>query len=103
MIGTARHRHTATILLRAENGVGKFVVGDDVIELRGRLVVPGCPGLTIVDTDGSSLICAQDHSRRIFGIDPELVVVVATRCATYDRYRLAPVFGAVKRDIRHVD
>ena len=40
MIGTAGHGGTAAVLLRAVNVVGKFVVGDDVIELRRRLVVP---------------------------------------------------------------
>ena len=32
---------------------GKLIVGDDVIELRGRLVVPGAPGLAAVHGDGA--------------------------------------------------
>jgi hypothetical protein len=46
----------AALLLAAIDPVGKLVVGDDVIELRGRLVVPRTPGLAVVDADGRALI-----------------------------------------------
>ncbi len=46
----------AAFLLSAIDPVGKLVVGDDVIELRGGLVVPGTPGLAAVDADGRTLV-----------------------------------------------
>jgi len=49
----------AAFLLASVDPVGKLVVGDDVIELRGGLVVPGAPGLAAVDADGCALIEAM--------------------------------------------
>src|SRR5579871_6908282 len=38
----------SVVLLRAVNTIRNLVVGDDVIELRGGLVVLACPGLAAV-------------------------------------------------------
>ncbi len=46
----------SALLLSAADAVGKRVVGGDVIELRGRLVVPGAPRLPAVDRDDGALI-----------------------------------------------
>src|SRR6185312_11312322 len=78
----------AAVLLRAENAVGELVVGDDVIGLGGRLVVPGAPGLAAVDGDRPALVDADGH-------DPGVVVVVATRRAPGDGEGLAGVGGVV--------
>src|SRR5271167_41909 len=77
------------------NVVRKLIVGDDAIELRRRLVVPGGPSLSVVKADGRSLVCAENQPRRICRINPKLVVVVASRCTTQDRNRLASVVRAV--------
>ena len=54
----------AAFLLSAVNPVGKLIVGDDVIELRGGLVVPAAPGFAAVDGDGCALV---EASRMICG------------------------------------
>src|SRR5262249_9797069 len=38
-------RDGSAVLLRSVDPVGKPLVGRDMVELRGRLVVPGAPGL----------------------------------------------------------
>src|SRR5262249_47299757 len=44
IISAARHTRRAAFLLTAADAERKIVVGVHVIELRGRLVVPGTPG-----------------------------------------------------------
>ena len=44
-VAAARHRGRARILLRAVDPIGEAVVGRDMVELAGRLVVPAAPGL----------------------------------------------------------
>src|SRR5205807_5242508 len=87
----------------AVDDVGKLVVGNHVIELRRWLVVPGAPGLATVEADRGSLVRAENHACRIFRIDPKLVIVVSARRAAYNRNCLATIFGAIERDIRHVE
>src|SRR5208283_4657542 len=67
----------AALLLRAVDPVGKTIVGDDVIELRSRLVVPTAPSLPAVDADDRALIAGQRDGLGIPGIDPDALVVVA--------------------------
>ena len=64
---------------------GKLIVGDDVIELCGGLVVPTTPSLSAVDADGSALPRSEDHARRVPGIEPDLVIVISARRTTNDR------------------
>ena len=63
------------VLLRAVDVVGEAVVGGDVVELRGRLVVLSGPALAAVGGDGCAAVVAVDHALGIGGIDPEAVVV----------------------------
>src|SRR5207302_2203983 len=49
------------------------------VELGGRLVVPAAPGAAAVEADDGALVAAHDHPGRCRGIDPQLVVIVATR------------------------
>ena len=53
----------AAILLRAVEPVGEAIVGGHVINLRGRLVVPGAPGLAAIDADHRALIAADSTMR----------------------------------------
>src|SRR5690349_856389 len=85
----------AAVLLRARDPVWKAMVGRDVIDLRSRLVVPRTPRRRAVDTHDRALIAPKDHSFRIVGIDPELVIIVAARRA-FDR---RPGFAGVSRSI----
>src|SRR5664279_2536748 len=103
VIGSTHDRRAAAVLLRAVNVIGEPVVGDYVIELPDRLVVPGGPRLAVVETDGCALIGANYHARSVLGIDPELVVVVAARRAAHDGDGLAGILRAIERDIRNVD
>src|ERR1019366_6520217 len=103
MIGSARYRCAAAVLLGAVNVVRKFVVGDHVIELPDRLVEPGRPRLAVVEADGCPLVGANDPARRILGIEPELVVVVAAWRATHNGNAVAAIVGTVERNIRNVN
>src|ERR1700687_1111503 len=53
---TAGNCHCPAVLLRAVKPVGEAVVGDDVIELAGGLVVPGTPGLRAINSDDRALV-----------------------------------------------
>src|ERR1035438_2080238 len=66
----------AALLLAAVDPVGELIVGDDVIKLRGGLVVPGTPGLAAVHADGCALIEGERDDVGIFGIDPDGMVVI---------------------------
>src|SRR5713226_6804577 len=93
----------AAFLLASVDPVGELVVGDDVIEKRGGLVVPGTPGLAAVHADGRALVHGEGDDVGVFGIDPDGVVVVAAGRALDGREILAGVSGAVSRSVGHVD
>ena len=103
VIGSAWHRSASAILLRAVHDVGELVVGDHMIELCRGLVVPRTPSLAAVETDCGALIRPKNHAGRILRIDPNLVVIITTRCAADDRNCLPSVFGSVKSDIWDID
>ena len=91
VVAAARHRHRAAVLLAAVDPVGEAVVGGHVVELAGRLVVPGAPGGTAVDGDHRSLVARRDHPLRVVRIDPQEMVVVAARSAAEEGEGLAAV------------
>ena len=96
-------RRGAAVLLRAVDPVREPVVGGDVVELRGRLVVPGAPGLPAVHADDGALVGAEDHAARIGRIDPQLVVIVAARRALQRQERLSRVGRPVQRHVAGID
>jgi hypothetical protein len=73
-----------------------LIVSDDVIKLRGRLVVPGAPRFATIHTDRSALVRREEHDVRVLGIDPERVIVVAAGRA----FERGPRLAAVRRFIR---
>ncbi len=56
IVAAAGNARGAALLLPAVDPIRKAIVGDHVIELRGRLVVPGAPGCAAIDRDGGALI-----------------------------------------------
>ena len=77
MGGATGHTGRAGILLRAVNEIRKAIVGADVVELAGRLVVPAAPACTPVQGDDGALIHAEDATLWIALVDPQRVEVVA--------------------------
>src|SRR5262249_27085670 len=71
----ARDADRPVVLLRAVHAVRPLVVGAHVIELRGRLVVDGRPGLSAVVRHARTAIVALDHPARVGRIDPEVMIV----------------------------
>src|SRR6266566_6042628 len=55
VIAAALRRHGAALLLRAVNPVRKAIVGGDVIELRGWLIVPTAPRRAAIHADDRAL------------------------------------------------
>ena len=89
----ARHARRARFLLPAADAIGPRVVGGDVIELRGRLIVPRTPRVAAVHGDERPLIGHEEHDLRIARVDPQALVVVAAGGAADGR----PVLPAVGR------
>ena len=59
--------------------IGPAVVGDDVIELRGGLIVLGAPGFSGVGGDCGTTVVAVDEAFGIVWINPQAVMVSMRR------------------------
>ena len=81
VVATRRNARRPRLLLPAIHPIGKTIVGDHVIELRRRLVVPSGPSLSAVHRDRRPLIDSQRDHLRILRIDPHGVVIIPTRSA----------------------
>src|SRR3954463_103091 len=80
-----------------------LVIGNHVIELRRRLVVPGTPGTAAIHGNGCTLIDAHKNDVWVLRIDPDGVIVVAARRA-FPRSEILPAVGGfVRRRIGDVD
>src|SRR5581483_11080205 len=62
--------HRTGVLLRGVDPVRETVVGRDVIDLLGVLIVPRAPGLTAVQRDDGALVVAEDDATAVGRIDP---------------------------------
>src|SRR5579885_3749899 len=82
----------SALLLAAEDPIWKPVVGDDVIELRRRLIVPGAPRLSVIHRERRTLVDAEQNHVAIGGADPDRMVVVAARRA-FNRDERFPAVG----------
>src|SRR5262249_17317539 len=96
----AGHRGRTALLLAPINPVRELVVGDDMVELRGRLVVPCAPGLASVHRDNRPLIACKQHDLGQNGIDPDGVVVVPARRTLDGVPGPAAIARAIGRSIR---
>src|SRR5215475_11387876 len=97
IVAAARDSRGSAILLRPIDTVWESVIGRDVVELAGRLVIPGAPRPAAIDADDRSLVNAQNHTRRTSWIDPEHVEIVAAGRAYPCFKRLASIGGAIER------
>ena len=78
----AGHTDGCVVLLRAVNPVRKLVINIHPVNLCGRLVVNGGPGLPTVETDISAAIVALYHALVVERIYPK-IVVVTMRCRDF--------------------
>ena len=93
----------AALLLPAVDPVGELIVGRDVVQLRGRLVVPGAPGPAAVDRDDGPLVRGEEHDVGLQRVDPDPLVVVAAGRALDRRPRLAAVVRSIRGDVADKD
>src|SRR6185312_6393250 len=95
VVAPARCARRAALLLSAVDPIRELVIGDHMIELRRRLVVPGAPGAAAVHGGGRSLIDAQQDDVGILRVDPDAVIVVPAGRALPRDEVLAAVGGLV--------
>src|SRR5450755_343949 len=93
VVAAAGNADRAALLLSGAKAIGEGVVGGDVINLRGGLVVPGTPGLATVHCDDCALVAGDQDDLGIDGIDPDVLVIVATGRAAKAGPGLAAVDG----------
>ncbi len=98
-VRVARNAGRARILLRSVDPVRIPAVGDHVVELRGRLVVPRTPRAASVERHDGALVGAEYHAVGARGVDPQLVVVVAAGRALDGFPRHSGVAGAIQVDV----
>ncbi len=91
------------VLLRRIHPVRERVVGRDVIDLLGGLVVPRTPREPAVQRDRRALVHAQEHALAVGGIDPHLLRVVAAGCALKSGESIAAVERTETRGVDRVD
>src|SRR6185312_5232068 len=69
------------LLLSSIDVIWKGIVRAHVIKLSRGLIVPGRKGLSTVDRDDGALVTGNKQDVRVIGIDPDAVIVVASRRA----------------------
>ena len=99
--GAARDRDGGVILLRAVDAVGELVVGDHVVELRGRLVLDARPAEAAVERDRGPAVVSLHHPARVLRGDPEVVVVPVRHADRLER--LPPVLRPEQLHVEDVD
>src|SRR4051794_12912681 len=103
LIAPAGDAHGPAFLLPPINPIRKTVVGDDVVELSGRLVVPGTPGCAAIYRDCRALIHAEEDVIWVLWIDPDAMVIVATGRTLDSQEGFASVRRSIRGCIRNVD
>ena len=93
----------ARILLGGVHPVRERIVGGDVVDLLGGLIVPRAPRLAGVERHDGALIDAEQHPVAVRGIEPHLLRVVAARRALESRKRVSAVGRLVARRVNRVD
>ena len=103
MIAAALDAHGPAFLLASVDPIGKPVVGDDVVELSGGLVVPTAPSLATIDGERCSLVDTQQDDLGIFRVDPDAVVIVTPRSALDGGPGLSTIHRTVKAGVDGID
>src|SRR5262249_54507182 len=80
-------------LLAAVKPIGERVVCANVIQLRGRLVIPRTPCLPAVHRDDGALVRTEKDDVGIVRVDPNILIIVTAGCAA----PAIPGFPAVRR------
>ena len=75
----ARSFKGAFVLLRSVDVIRKLIVEINVVELAGRLIVHGAPGVAAIGRDCSTAIVALKQNPGIVRIDPHDVIVAVRR------------------------
>ena len=75
VVGAAGNANRAVVLLCSVEVVEELVIVSNVVELGGRLVVLGGPGLAAIDAHRRPPIITVNHALGINGVDPEGVMV----------------------------
>ncbi len=97
------HRDGAGILLTGVHPVRERVVDRDPVDLGGRLVVPGAPGVAAIERDRGALIDAEELPVTVGGVDPELLRIVAAGSALVTVEGFAAVERSVTAGAHRVD
>ena len=97
IIASAGDRDGPAVLLARVNPIGKAVVGREVIELAGRLIIPVAPGLRAVDADCSALVRRRRNAFGMERVDPEVVIIVAAGTAAGDHAMHPALIAAADR------
>src|SRR5262249_47378953 len=103
VVAAAQNSRGTAVLLGCIDPVRKCVVGRNVIELPGRLVVPGTPGFASIDADDSALIDSENHAAGVGWIDPHHVKVIAAGRARESLESTARIRRPVHRRLRNID
>src|ERR1700719_4845494 len=103
VVTAARDTDGAAFLLASATLIGKSRRHRDVINLRRGLVVPGTPGGSAVHGYERALIADEKDNVGIVGVDPKILVIVATRCAAKSGPGLAAVCGSHGHSARAVN
>src|SRR5712691_10275320 len=94
----------AGVLLRRVNPIGKRVVGGDVIDLLGGVVVLRALGVAAIERDDGPLVVAHEYPLAIGRIDPyDLRIVTAGRAALEGHEAVTAIGGLVSRHMERVD
>ena len=93
----------STLLLTTADAIRKVRVCGDVIHLRGRLVVPGTPGLAIVERHHGALIGDEDHDSRIVRVDPSVLIILSAGRALERHPPGSSVSRSEGHDVGHDD
>src|ERR1700722_1405556 len=102
IVASAGNADGAAILLSATHAIRESVIGNDVINLRGGLVIPGTPGASPICTDQRALIADQQNNFRMNGTDPDILVVIAAGRAANSRPGFSGVSGAPGDGAGHI-
>ena len=103
IIAAAGDPDGAAVLLPRIDPVREAVVGREVIELAGRLVVPAAPAAAAVDRDCGALVGAFGHASGILRVDPDRMVIVAAGAAAEDHAMRAALVAAAHRLAGEID